>query len=116
MFLRKSLLVLAVAVACGSVQAQGPSTPAKKELVAKILKLQQPGIEALARDLAKQPAAELLGNAAEYLQTQVPADKRDAIAKGMQADGDRYMNEIYPIVRDKALGLAPSTVGTLLDE
>jgi hypothetical protein len=111
---QKTLLIVALAAA--SLTAQAQSTPAKKELVNRILKIQQPGIEAMARDLAKQPASELLASAAEYLQSQVPADKRDAIAKGLQQDADKYMNDTYPLVRDRALKMAPSTVGALLEE
>ena len=44
---QKTLLILAIAAACTSVQAQ--STPAKKELVARILKVQQPAIDNMAR-------------------------------------------------------------------
>jgi hypothetical protein len=111
---QKSLLLLSLAAACTLAQAQ--SSPAKKELVARILKVQQPGIEQLARDLAKQPASELLGSAVEFVQTQVPAEKREALGKGLQEDGDKYFNEAYPLVRDRALKLAPTTVGALLEE
>lgn len=112
--LKKTLLAAALVAACTGAYAQ--STPAKKELVARILKIQQPGIEAMARDLARQPASDLMAGAVDYLQTQVPADKREAMAKGLQADADKYMNETYPMVRDRAVKLAPSTVGTLLEE
>ncbi|MDO9293872.1 MAG: hypothetical protein Q7U09_20030, partial [Hydrogenophaga sp.] len=54
-----SLAMLLTATAA-SAQAPAPSTPAKKELVTRLLKLQQPGIESLARTLAEQPAAEML--------------------------------------------------------
>jgi hypothetical protein len=111
---KKSLIILSLALACSAVQAQ--STPAKKELIARILKIQQAGIEAMARDLTRQPASDLVAGAVEYLQTQVAADKREALAKGVQQDADKYFNETYPIVRDRALKLAPTTVGTLLDE
>lgn len=114
MTFRTSLTLLALAAACSVAQAQ--STPARKELVARILRIQQPGIEAMARDLARQPASELLAGATDYLQTQVPADKREAMARGLQQDADKYMNEAYPLVRDRALKLAPTTVGTLLEE
>jgi uncharacterized protein len=114
MTFRKTLLLLTLAAACAGVQAQ--STPAKKELVGRILKIQQPGIEAMARELAKQPVNELMMNAGEYLQTQVPADKREALAKGLQQDAEKYMNEVYPMVRERAVKLAPTTVGALLEE
>lgn len=112
--LKKTLLAAALVAACAGAYAQ--STPAKKELVARILKIQQPGIEAMARELTKQPASELMAGAVDYLQTQVPADKREALAKNLQADADKYMNETYPIVRDRAVKLAPTTVGPLLEE
>lgn len=113
--LKKTLLVAALVAASAGAFAQ-TSTPAKKELVARILKIQQPGIETMARELAKQPAGELMANAVDYLQTQVPADKREAMAKGLQTDADKYLNDTYPIVRNRAVQLAPSTVGTLLEE
>jgi hypothetical protein len=111
---QKSLILLSIAAACTLAQAQ--STPAKKELVARILKAQQPGIEQLARDLAKQPANELLASAIEFVQTQVPPEKREAMGKGLQEDGDKYLNDAYPLVRERALKLAPTTVGALLEE
>lgn len=112
--LKKSFVLLTLAATCALAQAQ--STPAKKELSAKILKLQQAGIEAMARDLVKQPANELIAGALDYVQQQVPQDKREAIGKGLQADADKYMNDTYPVVRDKAIKLAPATVGAMLEE
>ena len=111
---QKSLLLLSLAAACTFAQAQ--STPAKKALVDRILKVQQAGIEQLARDLARQPASELLASAIEFVQTQVPPEKREAMAKGLQEDGDKYLADAYPLVRERALKLAPSTVGALLEE
>src|SRR6478736_6563578 len=115
---RKTLVLLSLAMACAA-QAQtttaAPSSAAKKELVTKILKIQQPGMEAMARELTRQPANELVSSALEFLQT-VPADKREALTKGVQQDADKYMNETYPLVRDQALKLAPPTVGALLEE
>ena len=112
--LRKTLILVTLATACTLAGAQ--SSPAKKELVGRILKIQQAGIESMARDLTKQPANELMASAIEYVQTQVPADKREALGRGLQQDADKYMNETYPLVRDHALKLAPATVGTLLEE
>jgi hypothetical protein len=66
----KTLLLVALLSAAFGVQAQ--STPAKKELAARIVKLQMPGIEGLARNLAEQPAAALLERAGQILQARVP--------------------------------------------
>jgi uncharacterized protein len=112
---QKSLLILAIATACCST-AQAQSTPAKKELVARILKVQQPGVEMLARNLVEQPAIEMLDRAGQALPARVPADKREAVARDIQGDVKKYVDDTVPLVRDRALKLAPSTVGTLLEE
>ena len=44
------------------------------KLVAKILKLQQPGIEAMARGLAEQPAMEMMNRVAGILPQRVAPD------------------------------------------
>jgi hypothetical protein len=113
---RKSLLILAIAACCASAQAQTPSSPAKKELVARILKLQQPSIEALARNLVEQPAADMLDRAGAALPQRVPEAKRETVAKDIQADARKYVDDTVPMVRDRALKLAPTTVGSLLEE
>ena len=98
---KKSLLILMLLGAALSVQAQ--STPAKKELVARILKLQQPGIETMARSLAEMPAAELLERASNVLPMRVAADKRDSVTKDLQADARKFVDEAVPLVRDRAV-------------
>lgn len=117
--LAKHVSILTLALAAVSAQAQAPSTaatPAKKELVARILKLQQPGIEAMARSLAEQPAAELLERAGAALPARVAADKREAVAREIQADVKKYVDEAVPLVQARAVKLAPATIGTLLEE
>lgn len=113
--LKKSLFALTVLVAA-TTAAQAQSSPAKKELVARILKVQQPGIEATARGLVEQPAFELMGNAANALPARVTKDKQDAVAKEIQADVQKYVDDAFPLVRDRAVKLAPSTIGALLEE
>jgi hypothetical protein len=111
---QKSLLILAIATACVTAQAQ--STPAKKEYVARILKVQQGGIENMARTLAQEPLGPLLDAAGAALQTRVAADKRDAVAKEIQNDARKYAEETTALVRERAVRLAPTTVGPLLEE
>lgn len=95
--------------------ATTPSSPAKKELVQKVLALQQAGIEGLARNLVEQPAAAMIQAAGRALQ-QVPADKREAVGKSIEADVKKYVEEANPVVRDRAIKLAPSTIGVAMDE
>jgi hypothetical protein len=117
--LNKTTIALALALALPFAAAQTPSqpsSPAKKELVARILKVQQPGIEGMARTLVEQPAFELLGNAASALPSRVPKDKQDAVAKDIQGDVQKYLAEAVPLVQARAVKLAPGTIGALMEE
>lgn len=106
--------VLAVAALLSNpAQAQAGST--KAELVARVLQLQQPGIEAMAKQLAEQPAMVLMQQAGQALQ-RLPAERREAVARDIEADLRKYAEDAVPLVRAQALKLAPSTIGPLLDE
>ena len=105
---------LAVLFAAATLAA-GAHAQTKKELVQKILAIQQPGIEALAQQLAEEPAARLMQQAGAALQ-RVPADKREALGRDIQADVRKYADEAVPLVRDRAVQLAPGTIGALLEE
>lgn len=111
----KTLLVPLV-VALAALTAQAQPSPAKQELITRVLKLQQPGIEAMARGLAEQPAAIVLDGMSGALSTRVAPEKREAVAREVQAEVKKYTDEAVPLVRDRAVKLAPSTIGTLLDE
>ena len=117
----RALIGATVLGLAGLASAQStPTTPAssaaKKELVTRLLKLQQPGLEGLARQVAEQPAAQLLNQAGAALPTRVAADKQESVAKEIQADVKKYADEAVPVVRASALKLAPSTVGAVLDK
>ena len=122
--LNKTILALALAFALPFAsaqtqpqpQSQPPSSPAKKDLVARILKVQQPGIEAMARGLAEQPAMELMRNASNALPSRVAKDKQEAVAKDIQGDVQKYLADTVPGVQARAVKLAPSTIGALLEE
>lgn len=119
----RALVLLALTCSAALAQAQTsatlpttPSSAGKKELVQKVLLLQQPGLEAVARGLVEQPAAQMMQAAGQAIQTSVPADKREAVAKTIEADVKKYVDEALPLVRDRALKAAPSTVGATLEE
>jgi uncharacterized protein len=117
--MRNAMTVAALLLAAGMVahaQTAAGSSPAKKELIQKILLVQQPGIEGMGQQLAEQPAARLMQQAGSALQQRVPADKREAVGKEIQADVKKYTDEAVPFVRERAMKLAPSTVGALLEE
>ena len=112
---KKSILIIALALS-GATAVHAQSTPAKKELAGRILKLQQPSIEAMARALVEQPALELLNNAAGALPNRVAKDKQEAVAKEIQGDVEKYLAETVPLVQARAVKLGPTSIGTLLEE
>jgi uncharacterized protein len=116
----------ALALACGAALAHaqtlpaapppaGPST-AKKDLAQKILLLQQPGLEAVARGLVEQPAAQMMQAAGRAIQTEVTAEKRQAVAKAIDDEVKKYLDDALPLVRERALKAAPSTIGATLED
>ena len=116
--IQKSLLIGALALAGAlPLHAQTANASAsKKDSIARILKLQRPGIEAMAHGLVEQPALELLNSAGDALPSRVPKDKQESVAKDIQADARKYVEEASPVVRDRAVQLAPSTIGAMLEE
>ncbi len=110
----KKLTLLALLVASTALHAE--SSAAKKELVARILVLQQPAIEQTAQGLVVQPAMQLSQLAAQTIQNQVAPEKREATGKLVQEDLKKYVDEVGPLVRQQAIKLAPSTIGVLLEE
>ena len=120
---RLTMLGLAGLVALGApmaASAQGASapmtsSPAKKELVARVLKAQQSDIEGVARSLVERPAAQMMQEAGLAMQRQVPPEKREAVGKQIEAEARKYVDEALPIVRDRAMKIAPTTIGPVLE-
>ena len=112
-------IVLCAAAVAAATLAGNPvfaqAANGKKERVTRVLQLQQPGIEAMARNMAEQPAMQLMQAAGPALQ-RLPAERREAVARDIEADLRKYSEEAVPIVRDRAVKLAPSTIGALLEE
>jgi len=113
--MHKKLLIALLLVSPVMVVHAQP-TPAKKTLVTRILKVQQPGIEGLSRAMAERPAAALMERAGAVLQERVAADKREAVGKEIQADVKKYLDDVVPFVTSRAVKLAPTTVGPFLEE
>lgn len=107
------LALLTVALATSSI---GWAQDGKAALVKQFVDLQRPGIESLARGLVQQSSDPIAQAGSQYLQTQVAADKRDAAAKAADAELKKYFDDAYPVVRDKAVQIAPETLGPLLTQ
>jgi len=103
--------LLAVApIACAQ------QTSGKKDLAAKVLSLQQSAVDSVARGLAEQPLAPMLQAAGHVVQTQLPAERRDATIKAIDTEARKYLDEVTPLLRERATALAPSVLGPLLEE
>ncbi|MCH7345188.1 SEC15 family protein [Pelomonas sp. CA6] len=87
----------------------------KKELAAKVVQLQQGGIETVARGILQQPVGQLMQRAGLALQ-QLPADKREAAAKAIDADVRRFLDENDKFLKERANKLAPAVLGPVLEE
>lgn len=98
-----------------SASAPAPSSPAKKELVQRVLKLQQSGIERLATAMTEEPAVVLVERASMMIAANVPKERQEAISKEIQADVQKYLKDTVPQVRKSAQQLAPSTIGAVLE-
>jgi uncharacterized protein len=106
-FTRLACTALLSTVAAAAM-AQGAVSPAKKELVQKVLTLQQAGIEGIGNALANQTANQVLQVAGQAV-ARVPAEKREALAA-------EFFDDIAPVLRASAVKTAPTTIGTALEE
>ena len=109
-------ILTAVTLLAGAALAHAQSTPARKELAQKLVQVQTASFENIARQIVERPVAQLMQQASTVLQTQVAPDKREAAARSIEADIRKYVDETVPVVRERAVKLAPSTYGVALEE
>ena len=108
------LAILTVALAGSSIAAMAQDN--KAALIKQFIDIQRPGIESLARGLVEQSSAPIAQAGSQYLQTQVPEAKREAAAKAADVELKKYFDDAYPVVRDKAVQLAPGALTPLLEQ
>ena len=121
-------MALALACVAGIAQAQTAapapappatqataSSPAKKELAARVLVLMKPAVETLGLQLAQQPALQIQQRAGAALQGVAP-ERREVLGREIEADLRKYFEETGPLVRDRAVKLGPSTIGPMLED
>ena len=98
-------------VASLSAQAQ-----TKKELVQKLIDVQQASLENTARGLTENPARQLVAAAQQVIVQGVPEDKREATAKQVDAEIKKYLDAANPIVRASTLKQSQAAVAPLIEE
>jgi hypothetical protein len=109
----RKLVILALVAGASLAHAQ---TTSKQELVVRLLKLQQTSIEELARSIVERPALKLMQAAAATIQTQVPPDKREAVAQSIDADIRKFVEEATPLLAERAVKIAPAAYGAQLEQ
>ena len=92
----------------GTAPAQTASRPAppsarpRRSWCSACCALQQSDIEGVARSLVERPAAQMMREAGLALQQQqTPPEKREAVGKQIEAEVKKYVDEAYPLVRDR---------------
>jgi flagellar biosynthesis/type III secretory pathway protein FliH len=105
----------ALALALGTTLAFGAAAQSKKELASKLLQLQQNGVEQVGRNMAGQIAQRVLAVSGQAL-GRMPADKREATAREIQADVKKFYDELEPVLRKRATDLAPSVATSVYEE
>ena len=104
------------AAAQSAAASSAPSSPAKKALVQRLLTLQQGDIESFARSIVERPAVQMMREAGMALQQQATTqEKREASAKAIEGEVKKYIEDAYPLVRERAIKLAPTTIGTTFE-
>jgi hypothetical protein len=104
-----------VALAQSSSAPAPASSPAKKELIAKLVQLHQPVFENMGRGLLQGPVGNMMQAAGQALQ-QLPADKREAAAKAIEADIKKFVDETAPLVASRASKTGPEMASKLFEE
>jgi uncharacterized protein len=107
---RFTLLALAALLAAAPAWAQ-----TKKELVARVVALQQADYEAIGRGIASQPAQQMLSVAGQAL-GQLPADRREAVGKEIQAEVRKFYDSVAPMLAERAGKIGQAIVPALLEE
>ena len=110
--MKLGITLIALALAAGAAQAQAQT---KKDLVAKVVQLHQQGIENIGRVIAGQTSQQMLQAAGQAL-PRVAADKREAVGKEIQDDVKKFYDEVEPLLKKRAVELAPASVGAAYEE
>lgn len=113
--LKKLVLTTLVALSAISPAAQAQSA-AKKELIGKLLTLQQPAIDAAARSITEQQPMQMAASARRLIMESVPEDKRMATAQAVDAELKKYVETAGPMIQASANKLATTTMTPALDE
>lgn len=93
-----------------------PASAAKKELVQRLLTLQQPALEGMTRDIIERPARQMMAAAEEALQMRVPPEKRQEAVKKIQDLLRTYRDDTTPLIKERSAKVGQSSLGPMFEE
>lgn len=114
-------IALVTGVTCASSAlaqpaASAPASTAKKEMVQRLLALQQTALDSTARGLVERPARQMMAAADNVMQTAVAPEKRAAATAQIQSLMRKYAEEALPVARERATKLGNATLAPLFEE
>ncbi len=104
--------VVATALATGALSAHAQT---KKELVQKLVSIQQSSLEATAKGLTEAPARQLIAAAQPILAQAVAPEKREATAKAVDAEIKKYLDAAGPIVRASTTKVSQTAIAQAIE-
>jgi len=122
LFALKRLACLALLTGTGLVHAQNqpipnaPASAAKKELVQRMVALQQPALDNMARNLAERPVRQMMTAADNAMQSRVPPEKRKAMGEQIEGEMRKFLDEAVPVVRDRSAKIGQTSLGPVFEE
>jgi hypothetical protein len=111
----RSIAAAALALATTLCAAQGTSSPAKKDLVQKILQHQKVAFENMGSTMAGQLSTQVMQMTAQTI-ARAPADKREALANDVKGEVKKFYDDASAVMREQATRVAPGVVGSALEE
>lgn len=108
----KPAIAIAMMSAALQVYAAQPMSPAKQELVQKVLQLWQ--IDTVGQVMLQEPVTEALGQARVVLHGRVPPERQEAAMRDITTDAKKFIDDTSPLVRSTTQKLVPTTVAPLL--
>jgi len=108
-----ALILVALALSASALlPAQAQS---KKELVDKVLKLQQAQVEQIGSQMLQSTLAPMVQQVGLALKARVPADKQEATGKALTEEIRAFTREVEPMLRASAWKFAPEVIAPKLD-
>lgn len=110
----KKIAIMIAALAIGGTAQAANTSPAKQELVNRVLQLWHP--ESIGESMLQAPVGDAVQQARAVLQGRVSPEKRDAALKEIVADARKFMDDNKPLAQASAQMLVGSTVAPMLAE